>query len=315
MKAAQISKYGELDFIDINNDAPKPILKDDKVLVEIYAVSINPFDFFIIKGSMKDYIKSKLPITIGGDFSGKIIEVGKNVVNFKMGDEVYGTAIILSGGSGAFAEIASVNPDRISIKPSNIDFIQTASLPLVGSSAIQTLEEEIKLKENQKILIHGGAGGIGSIAIQLAKYLGCYVATTVSDKDKEFVKSLGADEIIDYKTEKFEEKIKNYDAVYDTIGGEITEKSFRVLKKGGVLASMKGHPNEELAKQYNAVAVAINTKINNDHLNRLKELVEKKIVQPKVDRVFPLDQTKEAFEYKQNNHPRGKVIIKIKDSL
>lgn len=305
MKAARIGKYGEADVIQINNiETPKP--EDKRVLVEIYAASINPFDFFVIKGFMKDHIKNEFPFTIGGDFSGKKVETG---------EKVFGTAIVLSGGSGGFAEFANVNPDRMALKPKNIDFVQAASLPLVGSSAVQALEEEIKLKTGQKILIHGGAGGIGSITIQLAKHLGAYVSTTVSTKDIEFVKSLGADEVIDYKYENFEERLKKYDAVFDTIGGETMERSFKVLKKGGVIASMKGQPNEDLARQYGVTGIATNTKINTAHLDRVRELVEQGIVKPQVDKVFPLDQVKEAFDYKQQKHPRGKVVIIIKDSL
>ncbi len=303
MKASQINQYGEIDAIQFKTDVVKPQAGGNQVLVEIHAASINPFDFFVIGGFMKDYIKNELPFTIGGDFAGKV--VGSD-------EEVFGTAIILSGGSGALAEFASVNLDRMALKPKNLDFIAAASLPLVGSSAIQTLEKEIKLKPGQKILIHGGAGGIGSIAIQLAKHLGSYVATTVSGKDKEFVKSLGADVIIDYKTEKFDELLKDYDAVYDTIGGEVTEKSFKVLKKAGILASMKGQPNPDLANQYGVTGIAINTKTNSDHLKRLSELVEKGIVKPQVDKVFPLEQTGEAFKYKKESHQRGKVVIKIK---
>lgn len=303
MKAVQIEKYGETDVIQYKTDVVKPQTGEKLVLVEVYAAAINPFDFFVIKGFMKDYIKNDLPFTIGGDFSGKIVGSNK---------EVFGTAIILSGGSGAFAEFASVNPERVALKPKNLDFLQAASLPLVGSSSVQALEEEIKLEKNQKILIHGGAGGIGSISIQLAKYLGAYVATTVSAKDEEFVKSLGADEVIDYKTEKFEEKLKDFDSVFDTIGGETMESSFKVLKKGGVIASMKGQPNEGLVKQYEVKGIAINTKTNTAHLDRVRELVEKNIIKPQIDKAFSLDQTKEAFDYKQLKHPRGKVVIKIK---
>lgn len=322
MKAVQINKYGGLEVLEVNLNAVEPTLGAGQVLVEVHATSINPFDYFIIGGFMAKMVPLQFPSTMGGDFSGKIIKVDEKVTDFKVGDNVYGTAIVLSGGSGALAEIATVNPDRIAIQPKDIDFTTAASLPLVGSSAIQTLEDEIKLKANptfakatvgkQKILIHGGAGGIGSVAIQLAKHLGAYVATTVSGDDKEFVKSLGADEIIDYKTEKFEEKLKDFDAVYDTIGGEVMEKSFQVLKKDGIIASMKGQPNPELATQYGVTGIAINTKTNTDHLKRLTLLVESGVIKPQIDKVFNIDQAVEAYKYKKESHPRGKVVIKIK---
>lgn len=302
MKAVQINQYGEFDVIQVN-DVPKPAVKENLTLVEVYSASINPFDYIVMRGFMKDYIKTGFPFTIGGDFSGKRTDTG---------EEVFGTAMILSGGSGAFAEYATVNPERMARKPKNIDFIQAASLPLVGSSTVQALEDEIKLRKGQKVLIHGGAGGIGSVAIQLAKHLGARVSTTVAQKDIDFVMNLGADDVIDYKNEKFEEKLKDLDAVFDTIGGETMERSFKVLKKGGVIASMKGQPSEDLAKQYEVKGISINTKTNTSHLNRVKELVEEEIIKPQVDKVFSLSETKEAFIYKQNNHPRGKVILKIR---
>lgn len=298
--------------MEVNANAAEPMIGSDQVLVDVQATSINPFDYFVISGYMEKMVPLKFPSTMGGDFSGKIIKVGKSISDFKIGDEVYGTAIILGAGTGALAELAGVKTDRIALKPKNLDFQAAASLPLVGSSAIQTLEDEIKLKLGQKILIHGGAGGIGSIAIQLAKYLGAYVATTVSGDDREFVKNLGADEIIDYKTEKFEEKLKDFDAVYDTIGGPVMEESFLVLKKGGVIASMKGQPNPDLATKYGVTGIAINTKTNTKHLNRLTELVQAGIIKPQVDKVFDFDQAKEAYIYKKDSHPRGKVVIKIK---
>lgn len=313
MKAVQINKYGGPEVLEIIANADEPTIGVGQVLVEVHATSINPFDYFVIGGFMAKMAPLQFPVTVGGDFSGKIIKVDESISDYKVGDEVYGTAIILGAGSGALAEKAGVKIDRIAFKPKNIDFPTAASLPLVGSSAIQTLEDEIKLKANQKILIHGGAGGIGSISIQLAKHLGAYVATTVAGKDKEFVKSLGADEVIDYKTERFEEKLKDYDAVYDTIGGKVMEKSFQVLKIGGAIASMKGQPNEELAKQYGVTGIAINTKTNHQHLQRLTLLVETGVIKPQIDKVFNFDQAKEAYTYKKESHPRGKIVIKIKN--
>lgn len=313
MKAVQINKYGGPEVLEVNSSATEPTVGAGQVLVEVHATSINPFDYFVIGGFMAKMVPLKFPATMGGDFSGKIIKVDENVSDFKVGDEVYGTAIILGAGSGALAEKTSVKTDRIALKPKNIDFSTAASLPLVGSSAIQTLEDEIKLKANQKILIHGGAGGIGSVAIQLAKHLGAYVATTVSEKDKAFVKNLGADEVIDYKLEKFEEKLKDYDAVYDTIGGEATDKSLQVLKKGGIIASMKGKPKEELAKQYEVTGIAINTKTNTEHLKRLTLLVESGVIKPQIDKVFNFEKAQEAYTYKKESHSRGKVVIKVKD--
>jgi NADPH:quinone reductase-like Zn-dependent oxidoreductase len=313
MKAIQINKYGGPEVLEINPNAVEPIVNSGQVLVEVHSASINPFDFIVVAGFMEKMMPLKFPATMGGDFSGIVKEIADDVGEFKVGDQVYGQAIIFNGGSGSFAEKLVSNSKNMALKPKNINFIEAASLPLVGSSAIQALEDSIKLTTGNKILIHGGAGGIGSIAVQIAKSIGAYIGVTVSEKDKQFVKELGADEIIDYKNQAFEEVLKDYDAVFDTIGGETTNRSFKVLKRGGILASMKGQPNPELASQYGVIGIAINAQTNRQHLERLTQLVESGVVKPQVDKVFDLDQTKEAFIYKKDFHPKGKVVIKIKN--
>jgi len=313
MKAAQYNKYGGPEAIEINGKAPNPSASLGQVLVEVHAASLNPFDYKLRLGYMKEMIPLKFPVTIGGDFSGVVTQLGEGVSEFKIGDEVYGQALVLNGGSGAFAEFAASNVANAAHKPKSVDHIKAASLPLVGASAIQALEVHIKLKSGDRILIHGGSGGIGSIVIQLAKSIGAYVATTVGTDSIEFVKNLGADEVIDYKNQKFEELLKDFDAVFDTVGGETVNKSFKVLKKGGVIVSMLGAPNPELAKEYNVTAIGQNTRINDKTLSRLTELVEKGVIKAQVDKVFPFEQTKEAFEYFEKGHPRGKVVVKIKD--
>lgn len=313
MKAVQISQYGASEVVEINEKVSVPLPKKGQILVEVYAASINPFDVKIRSGMLKDSILLEFPYIPGGDFSGVVTKLGGNVSGFKIGDEVFGSAIVLNGGSGAFAEVAAANFKNSAIKPKSIDFTQAASLPLVGASAVQALEEHIKLKKGQKILIHGGAGGIGSIAIQLAKNIGAVVGTTVSTDDKEFVKNLGADQIIDYKQEKFEEIVKDMDIVFDTVGGETTDKSFKVLKKGGVLVSMVGEPNEELANQYQVKALGQGTNTDSEHLARVAELVDQGAIKAQVDKVFPLVQIKQAFEHLEKGSPKGKVVIKIKN--
>ena len=310
MKAVQIREYGGSEVVEVK-DIAEPALKEGQILVKVHAASINPFDTKIRSGIYKDSIPLNLPYTPGGDFSGVILSLGEGVSEFKVGDEVFGSAQVASGGSGAFAQISAANVKNSALKPKSIDHIQAASLPLVGSSAVQALEEHIKLQKGQKILIHGGAGGIGSIAIQLAKHIGAVVATTISTDDKEFVKSLGADQVIDYKSEKFEDILKDFDAVFDTVGGESSDKSFKVLKKGGVLVSMVGKPNEDLAKEFEVTAIGQGTHTNREYLTRLSELVDKGVIKPQVDKVFPLDQTKEAFDYLERGSPRGKVVLEV----
>lgn len=312
MKAAQYDRYGGPEVIEITDNAAKPTPKEGQVLVEVYAASINPFDRTLRTGYMKDMIPLSFPVTIGGDFAGIVAQAGPGVADYKGGDAVYGQALIVNGGSGSLAEFAAANLKNISMKPKKATFEEAAALPLVGSSAVQALEDHIKLQKGHKILIHGGAGGIGSIAMQLAKHLGAYVATTVSGDDIDFVKKLGADEIIDYKSEKFEEKLKDFDAVYDTVGGETTNRSFLVLKKGGTLVSMLGQPDKELAQKYKVIAIGQSTNTNTKHLTRLAELVDAGAITPQIDKVYPLAQAREAFEHLEQGSHRGKVVIKIK---
>jgi len=310
MKAVQITTYGGPDILQVNT-IEKPSIQDNQVLVEIKAAGLNPIDVKLTAGFLKQMIPLQFPATVGGDFAGVVLEVGSDVHTFAKGDEVYGQAAVYNGGSGAFAEIATAQAEKIAKKPQTISFEQAAALPVVGASAVQALEEHFKLQKGQKILIHGGAGGIGHIAIQIAKHLGAYVATTVSTKNIAFVKQLGADEVIDYTNHQFDEILKDFDAVYDTVGGETTNKSFTVLKKGGILVSMLGEPNQELSKQYAVIGIGQRTNTNTTHLNRLAEFVDQKIVTVHIDSVFPLEKAKEAFE-KQNTNPQGKIILQIK---
>ncbi|OGK25345.1 hypothetical protein A3C25_06210 [Candidatus Roizmanbacteria bacterium RIFCSPHIGHO2_02_FULL_38_11] len=312
MKAVQINRYGGYEVLEINQNAPTPSIDKEQVLVKVQAASINPFDGAVRSGALQKMAPLQFPITLGGDFSGIVSEVGTDVSEYKVGDEVYGSANILSGGSGSFAEYAQVRISNMAKKPKNADFIESAALPLVGSSAVQALEEHIKLQNKQKILIHGGAGGIGHIAIQLAKALGAYVATTVSTDDMEFVKKLGADEIVDHKLQKFEEMLRDFDAVFDTVGGETTNRSFKVLKRGGVMVTMVGQPDAKLAEEYGVTAIGQGSKVNTQHLIRLAELVDAGKIKVNVDKILLLNEVKEAFKYQEEGHPRGKVALEVK---
>lgn len=313
MKAVQISQYGGNEVLEINENVSKPTPSKNQVLVEVYAASINPVDWKIREGYLKGMAPLEFPIVLGGDFAGRVIELGEAVSDFKKGDEAYGSAIVLNGGSGSFAEFLVANTSNTARKPTSVNFEEASALPLVGASAIQALEDHIKLKSKQKILIHGGAGGIGHIAIQLAKAIGAYVATTVSTPDIEFVKQLTADLVIDYKSQNFEDVVKDFDAVYDTVGGSVTEKSFIVLKKGGILVSMLGLPNQELAEKYGVTPIGQNTQTNTKHLKRVAELVYSGKIKVNVDKVFSLEQAKEAFVYQEEVRPRGKVVLHIKE--
>src|ERR687896_1945454 len=236
MKSTQIKRYGGSKPVAISQsmsalDRPSA----GKVLVTVKAAGVNPADWKVREGYFQQMTPLQFPSTLGMDFSGVIEKVGEGVNGFNQDDGVYGDAAAIRGGSGAFAEMALANEDSIAHKPKTLSHEEAAGLPLVGVSAWQALVETIGLSGGQKILIHGGAGGIGSIAIQLAKHLGAYVATTVSTNDIQFVKEeLGADEAIDYKTQKFEDVLSHdFDAVFDTVGGETYTRSFKILKSGG----------------------------------------------------------------------------------
>jgi NADPH:quinone reductase-like Zn-dependent oxidoreductase len=311
MKSAQINKYGSSEVIEINQSTSEPTISSGKVLVIIKAAGVNPVDWKIREGGMQQLISLQFPSTLGIDFSGVIKQVGEGVSpsDFKQGDEVYGQAGVINGGSGAFAEMALANTESIANKPKRLSHAEAAGLPLVGVSAWQALVENIGLSKGQKILIHGGAGGIGSIAIQLAKYLGADVATTVSINDKQFVQELGADQVIDYKTQTFEDLLHDYDAVFDTVGDETYRRSFKVIKKGGVIVSMLDQPDSELMNQYGVKAIFQFTQADRERLTKLAQWVDENNIRVNVEKTFLLDEAGDALDYQKDVHPRGKVVL------
>ncbi len=310
MKSAQINRYGGSEVIEINHNTPEPSLSSGKVLVSVKAASVNPADWKIREGSFQQMIQLQFPFTLGMDFSGVIKQVGEGVsLDFKQGDEVYGQAGVINGGSGAFAEMALAKAESIANKPKRLSHVEAAALPLVGVSAWRALFENIGLSKGQRILIHGGAGGIGSIAIQLANYLGAFVATTVSANDKVFVQELGADHVIDYMSQNFEDLLHDYDSVFDTVGGETYKRSFKVLKKGGIIISMLEQPNSELMNQYNVKAIFQFTQADRQRLTKLAEWVDQNNIRVNTDRTFLLDEADKALDYQKDVHPRGKVVL------
>src|SRR5215212_8085902 len=318
MKSAQIKTYGDSDVLEINPNAPS--LHDPSesmVLVTVKAAGVNPSDWKLREGFFKQMAPLQFPATLGMDFSGVIEKVGErfssSTSDLKQGDEVYGQAGGFAGGSGAFAEMALAKADKIAHKPKTLTHEQAAGLPLVGVSAWQALVETMGLSKGQKILIHGGAGGIGTISIQLAKHLGAHVATTVSTNDIQFVKEeLGADEAIDYKTQTFEDVLSHdFDAVFDTVGGETYTRSFKVLKRGGsgIIVSMLEQPVQELMDQFGVKAVFVFSQGNRERLTKLAEWVDQNNIRVNVERTFPLDEVRTALDYQRDIHPRGKIVL------
>lgn len=312
MKAAQIAQYGGPEVLKTVHDALKPTIGANQVLVEVHAAGVNPFDWKVREGLARQMAELTFPATLGGDVAGVVAEVGANVTHVKAGDAVYGLAGALSG-QGSFADFAPVDGGQIGLRPNNVDFAEAAALPLAGVSAYQALVETLNLQRGQKILIHGGAGGIGTMAIQLAKHLGAYVATTTKASGLSYARSLGADEAIDYRAKKFQDAVSGYDAVFDTIGGEVYEESFKVLKPGGSIVSMSAQPNEELMKRYQVTAISQFTQVTTERLAKLAALVEGGSIVAHIEKAVPLDQASEALRRVQAGELKGKVIIIVKD--
>lgn len=311
MKAAQMNAYGDASVITIN-EVDKPAVGPGKVLVEVYAASLNPFDSKLRAGVFKDVIPLQLPATLGGDIAGVVAEVGEGVDALAEGDRVFGQASAVAGNGGAIAEYAATSASQIAKAPANLDFQQAAALPLVGVSALQALTQHIKLQGGQKLFVHGGAGGIGLVALQIAKRMGAYVATTATGEGMNLVKQFGADEVIDYKTEDFVTQLHNFDAVFDTVGGDDFNESLQVLRRGGIAVSMVTEAEETKAEQLGVTAIYQSTKVTTEKLDRLRDLVEQGAVTPYIGKVFPLDQTREAFEAREAGTVNGKVVISVR---
>lgn len=311
MKAAQINEYGHADKIQVT-EIDKPELREGKVLVEVHAASLNPFDTTVREGLVSDMISS-LPITLGGDIAGVVSEVDASVAGFTVGDKVYGQAAVVAGNSGALAEFAVTKASQLATAPANLDFIEAASLPLVGVSALQVLTDHLSLQSGQKIFIHGASGGIGSIAAQIAKSIGAYVAGSVRGSESaEFVKNLGADEVIDTETQDFTELLQNYDAVFEAAGGKDFDKTLDVLKPGGIAVSMLAKADAAKANELDITTITQSTKITTEKLQALARLVENGVVKPQVTKTFPLDQVQQAFEARESGKVPGKVVVSIK---
>lgn len=309
MKAVQFSEYGDASVLKVV-DVEKPIISEGQVLVEVDAVSLNPFDSKLRDGAMKDGIPLNLPITIGGDIAGVVSEVGSKVSGYTVGDKVYGQANAVAGNSGAFAEFAATKADQIALAPSNLTLQEAAALPLVGVSALQAIHDHLDVQPSQKVFIHGGGGGIGSVAIQIAKHLGAYVAATASGEDIEYVRSLGADEVIDYKSNDYAEVLSSYDIAFDTVGDDFN-KMLGILSAGGKAVSMIASADEARTKELGVTALTQGTHVTTEKLDALRELVESGVVNVRIGQTFPLDHIVEAFQARESG-AKGKIIVAVR---
>lgn len=333
MKALQITGYGDVKNNLVFSEVEKPTVKDNQVLIEIHSASVNPIDYKIIEGILKQIRKLNFPCPIGFDVAGIVVERGSNVTNLKVGDEVYSR--VPSESPGTFAEYIAVDSDVVCLKPSNLNFSESASLPLVGLTTIQSFDKA-SLKSGNKVLIHAGSGGIGTFAIQYAKSKGAYVYTTTSTKNVEWVKELGADRVIDYKTENYLNIVNNIDIVYETLGGNYTIDAFKVIKNGGKVVSLVGDVDKETARELelnrvfrfmlalkrmkitkqikhkSAYYKLILMNSNGTQLNEIKKLVEDKLIKPVIDKEFSFSESIDALLYQKSGRAKGKIIIKIK---
>ncbi|WP_276370055.1 NADP-dependent oxidoreductase [Chryseolinea sp. H1M3-3] len=314
MKAIKVHEMGGPEVLKLE-DIPIPFPGKGEVLVEVHAASLNPIDSKLLRADPAYQNAADHPLTPGFDLAGSVVEIGENVKHIHVGDRVYGQAAFIRKGSGAFAEYAVTPEDSIARMPDNISFTEAAATPLAACSAYQALVEHMKLTKNQRILVQGGSGGIGTFAIQLAKHLGAYVASTATGKGIQYVKDQGADRVIDYESTAFEELLHDYDAVLDTVGGEIYRKSFEVLRHGGILVSMLSRPDEALMKKFGVRAVLETTKVDSKKLGKITDLIKTGVLKINIAEVYPLQQTKEAFEAKEKEKILGKIAIEVKKSF
>lgn len=315
-------------------DMPVPELRDDEVLIEVHAAGVNQLDFKLRDGEFKLILPYRLPLILGHDVAGVVVKVGLQVRKFRLGDEVYARADDFRIGS--FAELVPVKEASLALKPRSLTMEEAASIPLVGLTAWQTLIEKGQLKRGQKVFIQAGSGGVGTFAIQLAKHLGASVATTTSAANVALVKSLGADVIVDYKSQDFGDVLRDYDLVLNSQDGKTLNKSLGVLKRGGHLISISGPPDPKFGEQIGApgfvrlVMRLLSTgvrrrarnrglgyaflfmKANGAQLHDIAGLIDEGAIRPVIDKVFPFESTNEALAYVESGRARGKVVIKIK---
>lgn len=333
MKAFIIDRYSKSDQMRLG-EMPDPEVRDDDVLIEVHAAGLNLLDCKIKSGEFKLILPYRMPLVLGHDVAGVVTRVGSRVRQFKVGDEVYSRPA--DHRIGTFAELIAVNENDVAPKPKNLTMEEAASIPLVGLTAWQALVEKANLKAGQKVFIQAGSGGVGTVAIQLAKHLGANVATTTGTGNIGLVKSLGADVVVDYKMEDFETKLQGYDMVLNSQDAKTLDKSLRVMKSGGQLISISGPPDPDFAQEIGAPwfvkAVAgllsfgirrkakrLNSKYsflfmraNGNQLGKIGALIESGAIRPVVDRVFPFESANEALAYVEAGRAKGKVVIKVK---
>jgi NADPH:quinone reductase-like Zn-dependent oxidoreductase len=333
VKAFIVDRYGGPDVVR-DGEMPDPEVRDYDVLVEIHAAGVNQLDTKIRAGEFKRILPYHLPVVLGNDLAGIVVRVGSKVQRFQSGDEVYARPD--KDRIGTFAELISVHEDDLALKPRSLTMEEAASVPLVALTAWQALVERANLRKGQQVLIQAGSGGVGIIAIQLARHLGATVGTTTSTENVDWVKRLGADTVIDYKRDDFETLVHDCDVVLDSLGGETLEKSLRVLKPGGKVIGIGGPPDPEFAreigspwilrqimrvlsyrtrrraKRLNVSYSFLFVKASGEQLREIGALIDARTIRPIVDRVFPFEKTKEAMAYVEQGRAKGKAVVAVR---
>lgn len=308
MKAAFINSYGDADML-VYGVQPNPSINHDAVLIRVHAAAINPVDIAMRQGYMAEWFSVTFPYILGCDVSGVIVEIGRDVTNFTVGDAVY--ARLDLNRNGSYAEYVAAPAAHVVHKPRSIDHVQAAAVPHVALTAWETMFGAANLSAGQTILIHGAAGGVGHIAVQLAKWRGARVIGTASSYNHDFLRQVGADEVIDYNTTRFEEVVKGVDVVLDTVGGDTQARSWSSIKPGGMLVSIVQPPSNELAKAHGVKAAMGAAYIDPTILNEMASLIDTGAVKPFVSKVFPLGEVRQAHELIGAKHTRGKIVLQI----
>lgn len=305
MKAIRIHQYGGPEVLaQVETQRPTP--GHDEVLIKVHAAAVNPIDWKMRAGHVKEFFPLTFPATLGWDVSGTVEETGDQVTQFKRGDEVY--ALIQGGG---YAEYAVAPATVVAKKPRTLDHIHAAAVPVAGVTAWQVLFEVAQIQPGQKVLIHAAAGGVGNFAVQLAKAKGAYVIGTASSRNQTFLGELGVDKAIDYQKTRFEDVVKDADAVLDTIGGDTQERSFKALKKGGILVSIVQPPSQDLAAKHGVRASFYGGHASSSDLTEIAKLIDSGKVKIVVDSVLPLAEARRAHELSESGHARGKIVLKV----
>jgi len=308
MKAVCIYSYGGPSVLKYE-EMPRPHPDEDEVLVRVHASGINPVDWKVREGHLKEMLHHTLPLVLGWDVSGVVETLGSEVKHLKVGDEVFSRPDI--SRDGTYAEFVVIKESEIALKPKSIDHIHAAALPLAGLTAWQTLFDAGALSAGQRVLIHAGAGGVGHLAVQLAKWKGAHVIATASAHNHDFLRKLGADQIIDYKTVRFEETIEPVDVVLDTLGGEIQERSWKVLKRGGILVSIVNPPSAEAAAKHGVRQAFVFIQPNAPQLMEIAKLVEAEKLKVIVETILPLSDATRGQELSERGHTRGKIVLRV----